>query len=133
MSHILIPVAYGELIDKLTILEIKHERLTDEAQRANVARELALLRQTWASDSKSTISIDDLQAQLRAINAKLWDIEEGKRAAERAQRFDAEFVRLARAVYQDNDQRARIKREINQRLGSSLMEEKSYGAYRVPD
>lgn len=133
MSHILIPVAYGELIDKLTILEIKHERLTDEDQRANVARELALLRQTWASDSKSTIAIDDLHAQLRAINAKLWDIEEGKRAAERAQRFDAEFVRLARAVYLDNDQRARIKREINQRLGSSLIEEKSYGAYRVPD
>lgn len=129
MSFVLIPVAYGELIDKITILEIKAERLADPAKRTNVERELALLRQTWTADPSSSIDIADLHAQLHAINARLWDIEEGKRACEREQRFDAGFVDLARQVYFGNDERARIKRAINERLGSSIVEEKSYRDY----
>lgn len=132
MSFVLIPVAYGELIDKITILEIKAARLGDPAKRANVERELALLRKTWAGDPNSSIDIADLHAQLHAINARLWDIEEGKRACEREQRFDASFVDLARQVYFGNDERARIKRAINERLGSSIVEEKSYASYGAP-
>ncbi len=132
MSYVLIPVAYGELIDKITILEIKAERLDDPARRANVERELALLRETWARDPRSAIDISDLRAQLHAINARLWDIEEGKRACEREQRFDAGFIELARQVYFGNDERARIKRAINERLGSSIVEEKSYRDYGSP-
>jgi len=132
VSFVLIPVAYGELIDKITILEIKAERLEDATKRANVERELALLREIWARDPKSAIDISDLQARLHAINARLWDIEEGKRACEREQRFDASFIELARQVYFGNDERARIKRAINERLGSSIVEEKSYRDYVRP-
>lgn len=132
MSYVLIPVAYGELIDKITILEIKADRLDDASKRANVERELALLRETWARDPVSATDISDLHAKLHAINARLWDIEEGKRACEREQRFDAAFVELARQVYFGNDERARIKRAINERLGSSIVEEKSYRDYSTP-
>ena len=132
VSFVLIPVAYGELIDKITILEIKAERLEDATKRANVERELNLLRETWARDPKSATDISDLHAQLHAINARLWDIEEGKRTCEREQRFDAGFVELARQVYFGNDERARIKRAINERLGSSIVEEKSYRDYARP-
>jgi hypothetical protein len=132
VSFVLIPVAYGELIDKITILEIKAERLEDASKRVNVERELALLRETWAADSKSGTDISDLHQQLHAINARLWDIEEGKRACERERCFDASFVELARQVYIGNDERARIKRAINERLGSSIVEEKSYRDYGAP-
>lgn len=129
VSYVLIPVAYGELIDKITILEIKAGRLDDASKRANVERELALLRETWSRDPVSATDISDLHVQLHAINARLWDIEEGKRACERERRFDAGFVELARQVYFGNDERARIKRAINERLGSSIVEEKSYSDY----
>lgn len=132
MSYVMIPVAYGELIDKITILEIKAERLDDPVKRANVERELALLRESWSRDPRSATDISDLHAQLHAINARLWDIEEGKRACERDQCFDERFIELARQVYFGNDERARIKRAINERLGSSIVEEKSYRDYGSP-
>lgn len=120
-----IPVSVGELFDKVTILRIKAERLTDEAKRANVTQELALLEGVVAS-----LSIGDdvwpLVDDLQAINATLWDVEDGKRACEREQRFDDAFIALARKVYIDNDRRAAIKKAINLRTGSVVVEEKSY-------
>jgi hypothetical protein len=129
MSLIQVPVSYGELIDKITILEIKSARMDDPAKLANVRRELDLLHGTWRQDPVSATDIADLWAQLRTVNERLWVIEDDLRILEKAQRFDAEFVRLARSVYFENDERARIKREINLRLGSTLVEEKSYQDY----
>jgi hypothetical protein len=129
MSLIQVPVSYGELIDKITILEIKSARMDDSAKLANVRRELDLLNTIWRQDPASTTDIADLWAQLRAVNERLWVVEDDLRILEKAQRFDGEFVRLARSVYFENDDRARLKREINLRLGSTLVEEKSYQDY----
>ena len=129
MSLIQVPVSYGELIDKLTILEIKSARTEDPAKLANVRKELELLNGTWRRDPAAATDISDLWAQLRTVNERLWVVEDDLRILERAQRFDAEFVRLARSVYFENDERARVKREINLRLGSTLVEEKSYQDY----
>lgn len=123
---ILIPVSPGELADKITILRIKRERIGDDAKQANVARELALLNEIAEREADGFRTVAPLVAELMAINAKLWDIEDGKRAAERAQRFDADFIALARAVYLENDRRAAIKRQINDALGSDIVEEKSH-------
>ena len=129
MSLIQVPVSYGELIDKLTILEIKSARISDPAKLANVRKELELLDGTWQRDPAAATDISDLWAQLRTVNERLWVVEDDLRILEKAQRFDAEFVRLARSVYFENDERARVKREINLRLGSTLVEEKSYQDY----
>lgn len=131
MSLILVPVSFGELLDKVAILEIKSERMTDPAKLANVNRELAELKSTWSRSPQSAIDIADLLAQLKAVNERLWVIEDDIRIKESRQEFDAEFIRLARAVYFENDDRARVKRDINLRLGSALVEEKSYQDYRV--
>ncbi len=133
MSLISVPVSYGELIDKITILEIKSERMTDPAKLANVRDELELLLATWANDSASATDIAFERAQLKAINESLWKIEDEIRLQEKAQAFGARFVELARAVYRTNDQRAAVKRTINQKLGSRLVEEKSYQDYGAPD
>ncbi len=130
MSLIQTPVSYGELIDKITILEIKSRRITDDAKLANVRNELDLLNATWANDAASQTDISDERARLLAVNELLWDIEDRIRLKERAQAFDQEFIELARAVYFRNDERAAFKREINLRLGSQLVEEKSYQDYR---
>jgi hypothetical protein len=130
MSLIQTPVSYGELIDKITILEIKSRRIADEAKLANVRNELDLLNATWANDAASQTDISDERARLLAVNELLWDIEDKIRLKERAQAFDQEFIELARAVYFRNDERAAFKREINLRLGSQLVEEKSYQDYR---
>jgi hypothetical protein len=130
MSTISVPVSYGELLDKITILEIKTERIGDAAKRANVRTELDLLNAAWAGGAASAVDIAAERTALRAVNEALWDIEDRIRDKERAQAFDAEFVELARSVYFRNDERAAIKRTINQRLGSRLVEEKSYQAYR---
>jgi hypothetical protein len=130
MSLIQVPVSYGELIDKITILEIKARQITDPAKLANVRNELDLLNATWASDAASQTDIGDERARLLAVNEALWDIEDRIRLKERAQAFDAEFVELARSVYFRNDERAAVKREINLKLGSHLVEEKSYQDYR---
>jgi hypothetical protein len=131
MSLIQTPVSYGELIDKITILEIKSRRITDDAKLANVRNELDLLNATWANDAASHADISDERARLLAVNETLWDIEDEIRMKERAQEFDKEFVELARAVYFRNDERAAFKREINLKLGSQLVEEKSYQDYRA--
>lgn len=119
------PQSWGELIDKVTILEIKSARLTDEAALANVRAELALLADI-ARPALEREGVRALTARLRAINAELWDIEDRIRLKERAGSFGCEFVALARSVYRTNDVRAAVKRRINERLGSALVEEKSY-------
>jgi predicted Ser/Thr protein kinase len=131
MSLIQTPVSYGELIDKITILEIKSRRITDEAKLANVRNELDMLNATWANDKASQTDITGERAQLFAVNELLWDIEDHIRLKERAQEFDQEFIELARAVYFRNDERAAFKRNINLKLGSQLVEEKSYQDYRA--
>ena len=132
MSLIQVPVSYGELIDKITILEIKSQQMTDPAKLANVRNELDLLNATWSSAAASQTDIADERARLLAVNELLWDIEDRIRLKEKAQAFDAEFIELARAVYFRNDERAAFKREINLKLGSQLVEEKSYKDYRTP-
>lgn len=131
MSLIHVPVSFGELLDKIAILEIKSERMRDPAKLANVQRELDELRGTWAKAPESTIDIREPVALLKAVNERLWVIEDDIRIKESRQEFDAEFIRLARAVYFENDERARLKREINTALGSALVEEKSYQDYRA--
>ena len=130
MSQIAVPVSYGELIDKITILEIKAERIGNPEKLANVRTELDLLTRTWAADAHSAIDIAAERAKLKAVNEALWDIEDHIRVKEKAKAFDSEFVELARAVYFRNDDRAAYKREINEKLGSTLVEEKSYENYR---
>ncbi|MDR3446077.1 MULTISPECIES: DUF6165 family protein [Dyella] len=131
MSLIQVPVSYGELIDKITILEIKSKQITDATKLANVRTELDLLNTTWASHPASTTDISAERARLLAVNESLWDIEDRIRLKEKAQAFDAEFIELARSVYFQNDERAAVKREINVKLGSQLVEEKSYQDYRA--
>jgi hypothetical protein len=118
------------LIDKITILEIKSAQIRDAAKLANVRIELDLLNATWAAHPASHTDISAERAQLRAVNQALWDIEDHIRVKEKAKAFDAEFVELARSVYFRNDERAAVKRAINEKLGSTLVEEKSYQDYR---
>lgn len=132
MSLIQTPVSYGELIDKMTILQIKLQEIRDEAKLANVRNELELLDATWKNDKASETDIAEETARLLAVNQRLWKIEDDIRMKERAQAFDQEFIQLARSVYIENDERAAIKREINVKLGSTLVEEKSYQDYRAP-
>ena len=129
MSLITTPISHGELIDKITILEIKAEQITDPAKLANVRRELDLLGEIWRNDAAAAVGVDAERARLKQVNQSLWDIEDRIRLKEKAQAFDAEFIELARAVYFQNDERAAIKREINLKLGSQLIEEKSYQSY----
>ncbi|MEJ8568515.1 DUF6165 family protein [Elongatibacter sediminis] len=129
MDIIQVPVSPGEVLDKITILEIKSERMTDPAQRSNVRRELGLLRDTWAAAVPADETIDRLHRELREINENLWDIEDGIRDKERAGEFDKDFIELARSVYITNDRRARVKKQLNTHLGSQIVEEKSYQDY----
>ena len=130
MAELLVPISPGELIDKITILEIKSQRMTDAAKLRNVRTELTLLSETWKVSPFSATDISAEWAGLRDVNAKLWDIEDRIRDKERDGLFDAEFIELARAVYVTNDERAAIKKQINTKLGSALVEEKSYAAYK---
>jgi uncharacterized protein YukE len=132
MSEILVPVSFGELLDKIAILQIKSGRIADPAKLANVRRELDALNATWRAHPASQVDIGDLLDALRKVNEALWDIEDDIRGKERAREFDQEFIRLARAVYVTNDERARVKKEINLRLGSAYVEEKSYADYVAP-
>ena len=129
MSEILVPVSFGELLDKIAILQIKSERMTDVAKLANVRNELEALERTWAAHPASAQDISDMRAELKEVNERLWVIEDDIRLKEKAQAFDDEFVKLARSVYFENDVRARIKKDINLALGSSYVEEKSYQDY----
>jgi len=130
MSEISVPVSFGELLDKLSILQIKSERMDDPAKLANVRAELSALEQTWMAHPAAGHDIVRLRADLKAVNERLWDIEDAVRIAERAGEFDGDFVQLARSVYIQNDERARIKKAINLALGSDYVEEKSYADYR---
>ena len=129
MSELLVPVSYGELLDKIAILQIKSERMADPAKLANVRNELSALERTWMAHPAASGDIAELRAALKAVNERLWVIEDDIRLKEKAQAFDAEFIRLARSVYFENDERARIKKDINLALGSAYVEEKSYQDY----
>jgi hypothetical protein len=131
MSEILVPVSPGELLDKITILRIKSSRMSDAQKLANVRIELKVLEETWGASpyAKSDIAAD-VNALLQ-VNERLWVIEDDIRDKERSQAFDSEFIRLARAVYFENDERAAIKRRINLKLGSTIVEEKSYTEYKA--
>jgi len=133
MSELSIPVSFGELIDKITILEIKAERIRDPDKLVNVRKELDLLCRTWEGHPAALLDIEAERAKLRSVNERLWDIEDRIRLKEKAQAFDADFIELARAVYFCNDDRAALKRAINTRLGSTLVEEKSYEDYAVAE
>lgn len=124
-----IDVAPGELIDKITILEIKLERMEDQVKLANVRLEFDTLSKARDDAIAKSDKLDQLTGQLKEINEALWDIEDDIRDCERAKDFGDTFVKLARGVYVTNDQRMVIKRQINDFLGSDLVEEKSYAAY----
>lgn len=124
-----VPVSWGELVDKITILEIKAERLRDERARANVVRELALLAAVVAPELAASPDLAERKAALRTVNETLWGIEDELRQIEATGRFDDRFVALARSVYRQNDRRAALKRQVNELLGSELVEEKSYEPY----
>jgi len=130
MSEIKVPISPGELLDKITILRIKSQRMRDPAKLSNVRLELRALEETWAASVYAAIDIEADVNALLAVNERLWVIEDDIRDKERAQAFDAEFIRLARAVYVENDERAAIKRRINTALGSTIVEEKSYSDYQ---
>lgn len=129
MDIIQVPVSPGEVLDKITILEIKSERISDPGKLANVRRELALLRHTWRQSVEQDETVIRIHAQLKTINETLWEIEDDIRDKERAREFDQRFVELARSVYVTNDQRANAKKELNIYLGSEIIEEKSYQDY----
>ena len=124
--HLIIKTSPGEFLDKLTILEIKSERIRDHKKLENVERELAHLRVIWSESSLSKVDVSALLSELREINESLWEVEDQIRLKESANQFDDEFIQLARSVYLTNDRRAAIKRELNITLGSELLEEKSY-------
>lgn len=127
--RILVEVAPGELLDKLSILSIKRERIADARKRANVEFEYGLLYETWEQAVPPTERLDELYAELRRVNEELWEVEDAIRDCERRGDFGEEFVRLARSVYYHNDRRADLKRHVNELLGSPIVEEKSYSAY----
>lgn len=126
---ILVPVSWGELLDKITILQIKAQRIADPAKRDNVERELVALNQVVADTGELPAGAETLIQQLRGVNESLWDIEDEIRDCERSKDFGNRFVELARAVYHTNDRRAAFKRQLNDLLGSELVEEKSYQPY----
>lgn len=125
MTSPLVPVSWGELLDKIVILEIKCLRLRTPSAQDNAARELDLLRRP----ASVATGVPELMAALRAVNTRLWRIEDLIREKEAAGDFGPGFVALARAVYHENDERGRIKQALNRRLGSALVEEKQYSAY----
>ena len=124
-----VEVSAGELVDKITILEIKAERIADPVKLANVHRELRSLTATRHEALPSSEELDELTAELRRINERLWEIEDDIRDCERQSDFGERFIELARAVYRTNDRRAAAKRSINELLGSELVEEKDYAEY----
>ncbi len=124
-----VPISPGELIDKITILEIKRERLTNTKQLENVKHELELLKATRDTQIASSPKTEELTQQLKDVNEALWDIEDAIRDCERESEFGSRFIELARSVYHQNDRRAALKREVNEHLGSAIVEEKSYTDY----
>ncbi len=130
MDSIRVPVSIGELADKITILEIKAERITDAAKHRNVLIELQDLLPLWAPIAARHAPLTDLKARLKQANERMWDVQDALRAKEAAQVFDDEFIQLARAVAQHNGHRVGLKNAINQQAGSTFVEEKEYRAER---
>ncbi len=124
-----IEISIGEFWDKITILQIKADRIKDKDKLVNITKELNQLVNHWEKSSHNEIEINEELKNLRHINEQLWDIEDDIRDKEQAQEFDDVFVELARSVYFTNDKRAEVKKEINKKMGSSLVEEKSYKEY----
>ena len=124
-----VPVSVGEVLDKITILQIKLAHISDASKRVNIQNELDALLPLLAGDGFTTDEMQGLMAELKSVNEALWDIEDDIREKEAAKSFDAEFIKLARAVYVTNDKRAEIKKQINLATGSALTEEKSYESY----
>lgn len=129
MDIIQVPVSPGEVLDKITILEIKSERISDPDKVANVRRELELLGSVWRQYVEQDETVSRIHAELKTINEALWKIEDDIRDKERVREFDQDFIDLARSVYVTNDQRANAKKELNLYLGSEIVEEKSYQDY----
>jgi uncharacterized protein YukE len=130
MDIIQVPVSPGEVLDKITILEIKSERISDAGKLANVKRELEFLRNAWQQSVNQDETVRRIHSELKAINEALWEIEDDIRDKERVREFDQGFIDLARSVYVTNDQRADAKKELNVYLGSEIVEEKSYQDYQ---
>ena len=130
MDIIQVPVSPGEVLDKITILEIKSERISDAGKLANVKRELELLQASWQQSVPEDDTVRRLHDELKTINEALWEIEDDIRDKERAREFDQVFIDLARSVYVTNDERANAKKELNIYLGSEIVEEKSYQDYQ---
>ena len=126
MDKILAEISAGELIDKITILEIKKEKISNKEKLVEVNKELISLNETLKKSINDESKIMSFKNDLKNINLKLWDIEDGKRSAEKNNKFDEKFIELARSVYKFNDERAKIKLAINNALGSNIKEVKSY-------
>jgi len=130
MKQILIPISPGELLDKITILEIKSARISASDKLANINRELGMLNQVWNDAVNEDEALQQMRAEIKSINEALWDIEDDIRDEEREKRFGERFIELARSVYVTNDQRADVKKRINLHLKSDIVEEKSYQDYQ---
>jgi Family of unknown function (DUF6165) len=128
-ERVFVPASLGELIDKITILEIKSARMTDARMLANVRHELALLREIRDQHGITDAALARLSSDLRVVNEELWDIEDEIRACEREADFGSKFIALARGVYKHNDKRSALKREINHLFNSAIVEEKLYANY----
>jgi uncharacterized protein YukE len=129
MNEIQIPISPGELLDKITILQIKAGRIADPVKVANVKTELDMLIRVWDAAVEADAEISALSTELKSINEALWEIEDDIRDEERNKRFGARFIELARAVYVTNDERANAKKKVNLHLNSTIVEEKSYQDY----
>ena len=130
MNEILIPISPGELLDKITILQIKAERIADPVKVANVKTELDMLSKVWSETIEVDAEITALTTELKSVNEALWEIEDDIRDEERGRRFGERFIELARAVYVTNDERANAKKKVNLHLNSAIVEEKSYQDYQ---
>ena len=129
MNNPLVPISWGELFDKITILQIKLDKLTSKNALNNVGREFKQLQSILIKYFPNSIEAKQLEEELKQVNQQLWDIEDNIRDKERNRSFDDEFIQLARSVYIINDERSRIKRKINDIFGSEFVEEKSYSEY----
>ena len=125
------PISIGEIIDKITILEIKAQRIKDPEMLKNVNSELELLSEILANAGTLSEEVSRIIGELKVVNKKLWDIEDGKRECERLKNFSYDFVELARSAYLTNDRRSQLKKKINEKTGSDLIEEKLYKGYAM--
>lgn len=129
MNTIHTPVSPGEVLDKITILEIKAKNISDIEKQNNVKNELNILQKTWDEHVEKSTELSELKQQLKKVNQDLWTIEDDIRIKESKREFDDEFIQIARSVYVENDKRAAVKKAVNLLLGSELVEEKSYEDY----